>query len=386
MKHIKHIKRWNKIKCAIILACLSSILLSTNVSAYAQLNTTAKTSTKKQEEKEILGYVGKVLSDVNVRVGAGASNDKVMQNGKGVYLVEGDEVLIISEVMVGSKPWYEIKFTKNGEELTGFSSSSFITKTDKVITPTPLPTKEATPTPEPTETPIPTALPTISALPTSAPEENMDQAEDGGNGNLFFIVLGIVVIAGATGAIIIYLKKQRNEKTPTQVITKKVENLENIQIERNTSVENSVPVIKRKAEVKPSTINVEPSIQKKTVEEKQIKSVLQNAKEELAATTVERPQRRERILTESDRITKLNVEDVKATIEMDSKEKKALRKAIEELREHDIIIHKFWGRGEVFDNSDVKLIEIRFGGDARFLNKESLVSKKLISITKERNI
>ena len=56
------------------------------------------------------------------------------------------------------------------------------------------------------------------------------------------------------------------------------------------------------------------------------------------------------------------------------------RAAVDRLQQHDIINHKVYGEGEVYDNSDVKLMEVRFGNDVRFLNKDSIVAKKLIEI------
>ena len=51
---------------------------------------------------------------------------------------------------------------------------------------------------------------------------------------------------------------------------------------------------------------------------------------------------------------------------------------INKLKPHDLVVHKYFGKGEVYDNSDVKLLEVRFGSDVRFLNKESLISKHLL--------
>ena len=80
------------------------------------------------------------------------------------------------------------------------------------------------------------------------------------------------------------------------------------------------------------------------------------------------------------------ISDARNESSKDGEEKKALRMRIQKLREHDIVIHKYFGRGEVFDNSDVRLIEVRFGNDVRFLNKDNLAAKKLLTITNERNL
>lgn len=56
----------------------------------------------------------------------------------------------------------------------------------------------------------------------------------------------------------------------------------------------------------------------------------------------------------------------------------AVRARLEQLREQDHIQHKLYGEGEVIDNSDAEIIQIRFGRDLRFLKKEKLARKDLV--------
>ena len=58
------------------------------------------------------------------------------------------------------------------------------------------------------------------------------------------------------------------------------------------------------------------------------------------------------------------------------KEKEILRDEIDGLRPGDIVYHEIFGKGVVFDNSDVKRIEIRFGTDIRFIDKAGCVAKR----------
>ena len=60
------------------------------------------------------------------------------------------------------------------------------------------------------------------------------------------------------------------------------------------------------------------------------------------------------------------------------KEKELLREEIDGLRPGDVVYHEYLGKGIVFDNSDVKRIEIRFGTDVRFIDKMDCVAKKLM--------
>ena len=66
-------------------------------------------------------------------------------------------------------------------------------------------------------------------------------------------------------------------------------------------------------------------------------------------------------------------------------EKRALRDAIDRLQEHDIVYHVIYGEGEVRDNSDVKLIEVRFNNDIRFLKKDQLVAKRELRVIDEED-
>ena len=60
------------------------------------------------------------------------------------------------------------------------------------------------------------------------------------------------------------------------------------------------------------------------------------------------------------------------------KEKELLKDEIDNLIPGELVYHEYFGKGVVFDNSDVKVIEIRFGTDVRFINKASCVAKKLM--------
>ena len=67
-------------------------------------------------------------------------------------------------------------------------------------------------------------------------------------------------------------------------------------------------------------------------------------------------------------------------------DRSALREEINNLEAGDYVMHKYLGIGQVYDNSDVKLIEIRFGSDMRFLNKESCIMKKILRKCREDEI
>ena len=55
-----------------------------------------------------------------------------------------------------------------------------------------------------------------------------------------------------------------------------------------------------------------------------------------------------------------------------------LAEEIDNLNPGDIVYHEYFGKGVVFDNTDVRRIEVRFGTDMRFIDKAGCVSKKLM--------
>ena len=61
-------------------------------------------------------------------------------------------------------------------------------------------------------------------------------------------------------------------------------------------------------------------------------------------------------------------------------EEMILRKKLDELKEQDVLVHKKRGVGEVIDNSDANIIQVRFDRDLRFLKKDKLVKKHLVDL------
>ena len=57
-----------------------------------------------------------------------------------------------------------------------------------------------------------------------------------------------------------------------------------------------------------------------------------------------------------------------------------IRAALDALKEQDTLVHKEYGVGEVIDNSDPQIIQVRFGRDLRFLKKDRLARKQLVDM------
>ncbi|MBQ6660239.1 MAG: hypothetical protein IJM57_02280 [Lachnospiraceae bacterium] len=61
-------------------------------------------------------------------------------------------------------------------------------------------------------------------------------------------------------------------------------------------------------------------------------------------------------------------------------EEAVIRRKLDALKEQETVIHRKRGEGEVFDNSDPNIIQIRFGRDLFYLRKDKLARKKLIEL------
>lgn len=370
------------LKKAVFCVCftMSMMMFSTSVMAQTILYTS---SSDKEKEEGFKYYEGKVTAGVNVRVGAGTDKEKVKVNGNGVTLTEGKKVLIIGTKKVGNKPWYKIRFTYDGQEVEGYATSSYISKTGEVITPTPLPTPTIEPTIEPTKAPEPTIA--LNGEETSNQDVEAKKAATQ-NGNKPMVYFGIVLVTAAIGGGIYYALRKRDEYRGVKEnqVSEKVARLKDIVIgtreENKEARKNSTSNMeKKKPEVRVSkgdkVIRQADLITSKS-DVYVINSNEIEAEEELELSTT---------LEESTFEDDNEYEQDISLLQQESIEKKELRIAINNLREHDIIIHKYFGKGEVYDNSDVRLIEVRFGGDTRFMNKEQLVNKKLIQVTNEKN-
>lgn len=63
---------------------------------------------------------------LNVRIGAGTSNDKLVFNNKTITLSSGTKVNVYEEHKVGSVTWYLVTFSYNGVTLAGYVSGDYI--------------------------------------------------------------------------------------------------------------------------------------------------------------------------------------------------------------------------------------------------------------------
>ncbi|MCR5431408.1 MAG: SH3 domain-containing protein [Lachnospiraceae bacterium] len=305
------------------------------------------------EEYEYPHYVGVATATVNVREGAGVSFDKVTDaSGKDVQLSTGDEVEIL-EVRKADDgiDWYHIYFTQKGVEYIGFSTSSYVAMdSEKIITPAPTPTpveveeeveKEPEEKPEQVVKEDNNKEDKASEESEQVTEEEDDEEESGFSSWTFFwlfLLMSAICLSCIFGFKYFMKKSQGQNNNPAR----KAERLKQMN-SQNRDPGRRPPQIRTSGNVR-STAPSEP--------------------------------RREVYVKRKERIDESLVPASQADIEQDNEEKRVLREKIEQLQQHDLVRHIVYGEGEVYDNSDVKLLEVRFGNDMRFLKKDQLVNKR----------
>ena len=308
-----------------------------------------------EEEYEYPHYVGVATATVNVREGAGVNFDQVTDDsGKKIQLSTGDEVEILEERKADDGIiWYHITFTQKGNTYTGFSTSTYVAKDpEKVITPTP------TPSPEPVEevTPVdPLDEPSKDSgsdqegkkakdpLAEDDASEEEPEEEEESKGSIIWTVVWVLLLLSvvffAFFVVLNYIRHRAQGQPSTPA--RKVEKLKQINTQ-NKDAGRRVPQIR--------TTGARPAPQSEPRREVYVK-------------------RRE---PAQDNFVPASPAD----LEQDNEDKRILREKIEQLQEHDLVRHVVYGEGEVYDNSDVKLLEVRFGNDMRFLKKDQLVNKR----------
>ncbi|MBP5331307.1 MAG: SH3 domain-containing protein [Lachnospiraceae bacterium] len=292
-------------------------------------------------------YKGIATARVNVRLGPGEEYDKVtLEDKSNLQLTAQEEVIILDEAVAASgNVWYHIRVTRDGKEYEGYSTSTYLSKDENsAITPSPTPLPTPTPTPAPTATSAPTSQPT----PTQplVPSDNTTPNDKGG----ILKVILIVVIIGVVGLIgLMVFKLLGSRKANGTNTSRKIDFLKKINLGGTSNSNRKLPQIKKSDSER-------------------------NVREDVRSEIYYRN-------SVDDEYT----EGANASMKAESDEKRALREAIERLQEHDIVYHTIYGEGEVYDNSDVKLIEVRFGNDMRFLKKDQLVAKRELKIIDEED-
>lgn len=297
------------------------------------------------DEKKYKGKVHDVKSALNVRKGAGKNYDSITdESGNILQLKPDEEVVIIGQATAADGTvWYNVEFERDGKKYNeGYASSNYIEKGAEITEP---PTPTPTATPEPTPTSIAEVATKAPSQPTPALSDNANDGEsEQGGGNPKKVILGVIFAVIAVAVvffglfIVLGLIKQNKRKN-------RIRNARKVDRMRSSEQENQGG--KRKPEIRRSEDDG---------------AYVREVRQSVYYTNPE------------------DDDELYGLVSQEPDDKRTLRAAVDRLQEHDIINHKVYGEGEVYDNSDVKLMEVRFGNDVRFLNKDSIVQKRLIEI------
>ena len=319
-----------------------------------------------EETSAVEAYVGTVTGtdSLNVRTGFGASYDKVQVNGSNVILLKGDRVAIMSSGNASNgSVWYEVRWVKNDIEYHGYVNAKYIERSEERAMPIATPTPEATPTP--TATPTPVATPTLEI--TATPEPTETPKEESGSKFWEGLLLVFLILLLVAVLCIIFVLKRR-EATATKT-TEKIDSLKNMQLKKQEQKKNALNIMRQKEE----DMEEEEERVSRSKKAEYTDEVEMLARQEQARIA------QEKIVEKSKNFdpTQYQAEEIELKkLSETLKEKEFLKDEIERLRPGDLVYHEIFGKGVVFDNSDVKRIEIRFGTDIRFIDKAGCVAKR----------
>ena len=319
-----------------------------------------------EETSAVEAYVGTVIGtdSLNVRTGFGPNYDKVQVNGSNVILMRGDKIAIMSSGnSSGGSLWYEVRWVKNDIEYHGYVSAKYIERSEERAMPIATPTPEATPTPTATPTPIATPTPEITVTPelTETPKEEGGSKFWEGLLLIFLILLLVAVLC-----IIFVLKRREAATTKT---TEKIDSLKNMQLKKQEQQKNALNIMRQKEE----------DMEEEEERVSRPKKADYTDEVEMLARQEQARIAQEKIVEKSKNFdpTQHQAEEMELKkLSETLKEKEFLKDEIERLRPGDLVYHEIFGKGVVFDNSDVKRIEIRFGTDIRFIDKAGCVAKR----------
>ena len=337
-----------------------SLLLTKGTYASAATEAVYEYDVERGESNVYRGVVS--TFGLNVRSGAGTGNPVLELNGASVTLDKDDEVAILDQAIDNGQVWYKVSFLKDENILVGYVHSSYVNLTVDIVAPL------ATPTPVPTATPIPTPTEKpaeVTATPTPQPEV---EVEKDGNGGGIVALLVVAVIAVGAFAALWYVKK-RNDDVKGNETSDKLDNLKNVPLSNAPLSPDGTPIPVMKRREQPVQEDYEETRRYPAERQDEASLLADRERARLMNEEMIRQSRNGEIEEEN-----AQLREIAANL----KEKEILKEEIDRLHIGDMVYHEYFGKGIVRDNSDVKVIEISFGQDVRFLNKASCASKRLL--------
>ncbi len=306
-----------------------------------------------EETANVTAKIVKINVARQVLVAPGYENEKLVYEGKEVTLAAGDKVAGMKIVDTQfNERWYEVRWVEDNVEYHGYIYTGFhhgawgdryCEMTEEIAANIP------TPTPTPTETPIPTVAPTDTPMPTPTDAPKPSQRLGQFPIIPFVAIIGFVVVLAAVAYYYLIVKKKQNSNTNSAD-----------QIKRLKSAIDRDSVIERE----------------KKLYENVSGGTKASAKEGLGQGVYTVKNREENPVTNPD-----DYEDDERLkqIAQSVKEKEIIRRELESLDARDVVYHKYFGEGQVVDNSDVNNVEVKFANHGiMYIDKEEAARKSLM--------
>ena len=365
---MKKMRKWLSVLG--ISACLFAMAVP-GITAYAEKEPTYELT---NVTSSVEAYVGEIdVDNLNVRTGFGTDFERVQIDGEYVVLHDGDKVAVMSEgTSSDGKSWYEVRWVEDGVEYHGYVRGKYVKMSEERAIPLPTPTPTATPTPEATATPIATPTPKATATPIATPVPTMIPEEPKDYSGLKGVGIVAVLLLVAIAAYLVVMKKKR--EAVVAETTEKIDNLKNIQLKKRQEDSNGNPIsiMARKQELPEEKVDEAGS--RPALKSYQSDADLLAKKEQARMMNAE--------IMEKSRFYDPNEEKKKEDelkqLSESLKEKEILREEIDNLAPGDLVYHEYFGKGVVYDNTDVKRIEVRFGPSTHFIDRTKCVTQKLM--------
>ncbi len=304
-----------------------------------------------EETANVEAKIVEVYNSVSVLDAPGYENQKLQYNGSTVMLKKGDKVAGMRAYTTDyNELWYEVRWVEDNIEFHGYVYSGF--KNDKWVknyckmtddiaenipTPTPLPTDTPTPTPIPTDTPIPT--------PTAGPTPIQKL---GKSPIPFIFIMGVMVVLAAVAYYYLVVKRKQNNNTNSADQIKRLKNA----IDRDAVIERE-----------------------KKLYENVSGGTKANRKESLGQGVYTVKTTEEKLTNPDDYEDDERLRQIAQSV----KEKEIIRRELEALDARDMVYHKYFGEGQVVDNSDVNNVEVKFVNHGiMYIDKEEAARKSLM--------
>ena len=352
--------------------------------------------------------------------------------GKDVILSKGAKVTVWGESKDSDLDiWYHVKFTYSGEEFEGYIFSGRVKRSSDQITFSPTPSPVATATD--TEAPTPTEEqkgelieePAPSKAPSTKEMAEKDKKNPWSKWTWFLIIVGIILVGALAFTLITYLGDRKIDEEMSRSSSRRTYEVERLEGEseedfreaKNSAIKGQLRDQTNRdiaAEIGVDEFKLDldgvfddEAIATDAVSEAVTEAVTEDAAnhglmsdaaaaaESVAEATGEWDAQDAEFLQH---LTENADEQEKALLAqivpnygrgdapaesaapIEKTPEEIIREKLDLLKEQDTLVHREYGVGEVIDNSDPQMIQVRFGRDLRFLKKDRLARKQLVDL------